>query len=72
MKKFLKNLRNAYFNCWNSDVMPIWCFLHIIVGVVGIVTIDVLIPNFLPFLACVVIVACIIGCLAHNWESDEN
>jgi hypothetical protein len=72
MKKFFKNLCKAYSNCWDSDIMPIWCFIHIIIAVTGIITLYALIPHFFPFLIVVLIIMTIISCLILNWENDEN
>ncbi len=72
MKKFLKNLYRAYVNCWESDLAPAWCFIHVMVYGISIVAISQLIPHLMPYIMAFTLIVFIILCLALNWENDEN
>ncbi len=72
MKKFFKNLWKAYGNCWDSDIMPVWCMIHIFFSVIIIAIISEIFPLFLPSLILIIFILTIVVCLKLNWESDEN
>jgi hypothetical protein len=72
MKKFLKNLWKAYKDCWDSDIMPLWLIIHIIISVGIIAVISEIFPLFLPFLIGFIFIITILVCLIINWENDEN